>query len=176
MQKVKKRHSDPPHSSKSSDEQRKKHKKRSHSKTRNRTSSTTSQNDDSSPQSKKHKTEYPSTPVKHPTVNGNEKSPVDKKKPTTPYKDRKSEENNRPLREGKHIPHHITSTLTLPTTTITQDATSPSKSSKIYVEQKNPLVPKIHSPKKHYKKTETKSPVDLLDKIMKDMDGKNWNP
>lgn len=163
-------------SSKSSDEQRKKHKKRSRSKSRKRTPSTTSQTEDS-PQPKKHKTEHSTTPSKHISVNGNEKS-YEKKKPSTPYKERKeNKEHSTPVKENnKHIPHHITCTNTLPITTIAQDATSPCKASKIYVEQKNlPVTKNSQSPKKTHKKSDTNSPVDLLDKIMKDMDGKNWN-
>lgn len=188
LEKPKKKHDHEHNSSfRSSDSERRKHKKRSHSKTRKRSlskSSSSKDEHDGEFQAKKRKSD--SSPVKHATINGkdiNHDSDMKKKQTLSP-KDRKPTDivklNSKETIKHISPPASSTNNSNTHVPPLSSDSTNVSPKSsktepKIHSPIKSPLKSNSVTPKKSFKKNETKSPVDLLDKIMRDMDGKNWN-
>lgn len=176
--------------SKHSSDSRTKHKKRSRSKTRKRSLSKTRKHDHES-DSKRRKSDS-SLSRQSSTHNGKVLGYETPKKKNQPRLDPHEDNVTLNCKSEKSDKHQILNHTTVSTSTNTNSVLVTHNNSlqtpiKL-IPDKVSTTPKpspsstklgpstgLSTPKKNHKKSELKAPVDLLDKIMRDMDGKNWS-
>lgn len=192
-EKLKKKHTSEHTPSSKHSSERSKHKKRSRSKTRKRSLSKSRKHDHNS-ESKRRKSD--SSLSRQSLHNGKDLGyETPKKKDHVSRRDSNDDKvNSKSEKNDKHTPSRPTSSTNTNSTNTISISTMTHNNSSLQTPTKTEMLPDkvvitckpspsstkslgITTPKKNHKKSESKTPapVDLLDKIMRDMDGKNWS-